>query len=90
MGKCTYRIYTGLLSKLAVRTRNLRMHSVRDLLDSDLRVMVPPGGNTFAFFANAPRDTLPGQLWEKNIEPYKETTLRYVTNAKSYSGYFAF
>ncbi len=62
------------------------MHSVRDLLDSDLRVMVPPGGNTFAFFANAPRDTLPGQLWEKNIEPYKETTLRYERKQVSFQG----
>ncbi len=44
-------------------------------MDEDLRIMISPGGNMHASFANAPADSLAGQLWAKNIEPYKETTL---------------
>ncbi len=61
----------GLLSKLAIRTHNLRLTSLRDLLDQDVRLILPKGGNIHATFANAPRNTMLGQLWEKNVAPHQ-------------------
>ncbi len=65
----------GLLSKLAVRHRNLKLHTMIDLLDNNVRLILPVGGNIHASFAKAPRNTLLGQLYEKNVLPYSDTTL---------------
>ncbi len=61
------------MSKLAIRTRNLHLTDLEDLLDQNIRLILPKGGNIHATFANAPRSTIIGQLWEKNVVPYQTT-----------------
>ncbi len=70
-------VSSGLLSKLAVRTKNLPLHTLEDLLDKGIYLMMPSGGNVQASFTKAPPDTAMGKLWSKNVLPYRETTLAY-------------
>ncbi len=58
-----------------MRTRNLRLHSLTDILDLDVRLILPVGGNMNAIFANASSNTLLGQLYAKNVLPHRDTTL---------------
>ncbi len=48
---------------------------MQDLLDQNIRLMIPVGGNIHASFSRALPDSLLGQLWENSIQPHKETTL---------------
>ena len=60
---------------MAVRTKNLPLHTLEDLLTKNTRLMMPAGGNIQASFPSAPLDSLVGQLWAKNVLPYKDKTL---------------
>ncbi len=65
----------GLLSKLAVRMANTHLHSLDDLMEHNIKLMLPMGGGIYSSFANAKPDTLRGRLWAENIKPYSERTL---------------
>ncbi len=66
-------IFLGLLSKLAIRTWNLPLKTITDLLDHDVHLLIITGGNVHATFLNAPQHTLIGQLWARNVLPHNTT-----------------
>ncbi len=65
----------GLLSKLAVRTPNIHLHTLQDIIDNKIKVIIPSGGGIYSSFANAKPSTLRGTLWANNIKPHSKVTL---------------
>ena len=65
----------GFLSKLAVKKRHLPLGSISEIIGTDYKMGIIGGGNTQAFFENAPKGTLRNNIWENHIKGFGDETL---------------